>query len=141
MACASPAYENASEAHLRWIRASGLYNFRAGDRNGAIRLEQRIAGAKHLLLHTHGGHAHPGLWRIKRNGPRLFTAEELLRCGYPPELKPRADAIYAVYDVEPDEAYAGWKWTYANLGGRKGGHQSAQPFAANLADVLAMHTA
>ncbi|KAF0175453.1 MAG: Uncharacterized protein FD161_3348 [Limisphaerales bacterium] len=132
-------YENADVQHLEWIRSSGFYNFRAGDRSGSIRIEPRIAGAKHLLLHTHGGQAHPGLWRIKRSGPRLFTAEELLRLGYPPALNPKADAIYAVYDVEPDDAYVGWKWDYASLRGKKEGRQSAQPFAVSLADVLAVH--
>lgn len=134
-------YENEDDRHLKWILSSGLYNFRAGDRNGSIRLEPRIAGAKHLMLHTHGGHAHPGLWRIKRSGPRLFTAEELLRLGYPPSLNPKADAIYAVYDVEPDGAYAGWKWDYSSLRGKKDGHQSAKPFAVSLAEVLAVHLA
>lgn len=134
-------YENMDDKHLAWIFSSGLYNFRAGDRNGSIRLEPRIAGAKHLLLHTHGGAAHVGLWRIKRSGPRLFTFEELLNLGYPPELDPKPDAIYAVYDVEPDEAYADWQWDYAKLRGKKEGRQSAQPFAVNLSDVLAVHEA
>ena len=75
-------YDNKTDKHLAWILSAGLYNFRAGDRTGSIHLEPRIAGAKHLLLHTHGGTAHPGLWRIKTNGPRLFTAEELLRLDY-----------------------------------------------------------
>jgi hypothetical protein len=68
-------YENADDRHLAWILSSGFYNFRAGDRNGSIRLEPRIAGAKHLLLHTQGGTAHPKLvtamlrkrgWRVVR---------------------------------------------------------------------------
>ena len=37
------------------------------------------------------------------------------------------------------DAYAGWQWHYANLRGKKEGRQSAQPFAVNLADVLAIH--
>ena len=71
-------YENADKKHLAWIRASGLHNLRAGDRNGSIRLEPRITGEKQLSLHVHGGNAHQVLRRVKRAGPRLFTAEELL---------------------------------------------------------------
>ena len=134
----SDGTDDRTDKHLAWILSAGLYNFRAGDRSGSIHLDPRIAGAKHLLLHAHGGTAHPGLWRIKASGPRLFTAEELLRLGYPPELYPKLDAIYAVYDVEPDQAYAGWHWDYASLHGKGAGRQSAKPFAVALADVLAV---
>ena len=95
-------------------------------------------GAKHLILHTHGGAAHPGLWRIKTSGPRLFTAEELLKLDYPKELDAKPDAIYAVYDVEQDEAYEGWQWDYTSLQGKKSGRQSAKPFAVTLTEVLAV---
>jgi hypothetical protein len=57
---------------------------------------------------------------------------------YPPELDPKPDAIYAVYDVEPDEAYAGRQWDYASLHGKKAGRQSAKPFAVTLAEVMAI---
>src|SRR5665213_2098305 len=125
-------YENADASHLDWILSSAMYNFRAGDRAGSIRLEPGIAGARHLLLHSYGGYAHPALWRIKNAGPRLFTADELLKAGYPPALDPHPDAIYAVYDVEPDEAYSGWKGNLATLRGKKAGRQSAMPFAVTL---------
>jgi hypothetical protein len=45
------------------------------------------------------------------------------------------------YDVEPDEAYDGWKWDYSKMRDRKKGRQSAQPFAVSLADVLATQSA
>jgi hypothetical protein len=126
-----------SEQQLDWIRRSGLYNFRAGLRRGSIRLEPAIADARHLLLHGHGNRAWPGLWRIKKRGPRIFTAEELLRDGYP--LKPDLDVIYAVFDVESDSFYTGWKWDYTRLPGKKTGFGSAGPFAVRLVDVLATH--
>ena len=79
----------------------------------------------------------PGLWRIKKRGPRIFTAEELLRNGYPSQ--PAPDVIYAVFDVEPDSFYTDWKWDYAKLPGKKAGFTSAGPFAVRLVDVLAIH--
>jgi hypothetical protein len=126
-----------SEHQLDWIRRTGLYNFRAGLRRGSIRLEPAIADARHLLLHGHGNKAWPGLWRIKKRGPRIFTAEELLRNGYP--SSPDPEVIYAVFDVEPDSFYSGWKWDYAKLPGRKAGLASAEPFAVSLVSVLAVH--
>ena len=126
-----------NEQQLDWIRRKGLYNFRAGLRRGAIRLEPAIADARHILLHGHGGKAWPGLWRIKKRGPRIFTAEELLQNGYP--SSPDRDVIYAVFDVEPDSFYNDWKWDYAKLPGKKGAFASAEPFALSLVSVLAVH--
>lgn len=126
-----------SEVHLDWIRRTGLYNFRAGLRRGSIRLEPAIADARHLLLHGQGNEAWPGLWRIKKRGPRIFTSEELLRNGYP--SRPDPEAIYAVFDVEPDSFYNDWKWDYAKLPGKKAGVASAEPFAVSLVCLLAVH--
>jgi hypothetical protein len=126
-----------SPEHLEWFKKTGLYNLRAGSRQGSVRLEPNIADARHLLLHAKGGKALPGLWRIKKRGPRIFTAEELLRRGYPSQ--PDSDAIYAVFDVEPDTFYQNWGWDYTALRGRKPGYASAQPFAVSLVDIMAIH--
>lgn len=123
-------------AQLEWILKSGLYNLRAGSRRGSVRLDPAITAARHLLLHAAGGNALPGLWRIKVLGPRIFTAAELLRTGYP--SNPDPDAIYAVFDVEVDTFYSEWKWDYSRLAGRKEGRASAAPFAVSLAEVLSM---
>jgi hypothetical protein len=126
-----------NEKQLNWIRRIGLYNFRAGLRRGSIRLEPAIADARHLLLHGHGNKAWAGLWRIKNRGPRIFTAEELTRNGYP--SSPDPDVIYAVFDVEPDSFYNDWKWDYAKLSGKKAAFASAEPFAVSLVRLLGVH--
>ena len=126
-----------SEEQLDWIRRTGLYNFRAGLRRDSIRLEPAIADARHLLLHSQGNWAWPGLWRVMQRGPRIFTAEELVRNGYP--SRPDPEAIYAVFDVEPDSFYHGWKWDFARLPGKKTGFASAEPFSVSLVDVLSVH--
>jgi len=77
------------------------------------------------------------LWRVKKRGPRIFTAEELVRNGYP--SSPDPEAIYAVFDVEPDSFYHGWKWDFARLPGKRVGVASAEPFAVSLVDVLSVH--
>lgn len=126
-----------SEQQLEWIRRTGLYNFRAGIRRGSIRLAPAIADARHILLHGQGSKAWPGLLRIKKRGPRIFTAEELVRNGYP--SIPDPEVIYAVFDVEPDTFYNGWKWDYAKLPGKKAAFASAEPFAVSLVSVLGVH--
>lgn len=127
----------AGDEHLAWYRTSGLYNLRAGTRRGSVRLEPSMADARHLLLHTKGGQALPGLWQIKVRGPRIFTAEDMLRKGYP--STPDGDAIYAVFDVEPDPFYEGWKWDYSRLRRRGMSRFSAEPFTVSLVEVLAIH--
>lgn len=127
-------YEN--QEHLDWIVRSGLYNFRAGDRNGSIRLAPEIVQAEYLLLHTHKSTSAPGLWRIQKRGPRLFSNAELLKRGYPREST--SDAIYAVFDIAPDLFYVSWSWDYSKLPGRKTGRSSAEPFTVKLVDVLAI---
>ena len=126
-----------SPEQLAWIKKSGLYNLRAGTRSGSVRLDPEIAAARHLLLHTRGGQALPGLWKIKLRGPRIFTATELMQKGYPSQTSP--DAIYAVYDVEEDSFYSTWDWDYSELPGKKLGRESAQPFSVSLANVLSIH--
>lgn len=118
--------------------ALSLYNFRAGDRTGSIHLDPDLAGASHLLLHTYGNKAEDGLFRIRRKGPRIFSGKQLLEKGYPSDLKPGTNEIYAVYDVEPDKSYTGLTWSFSKLRGRKPGRQSANPFAVSLTDVLAI---
>ncbi len=122
---------------LDWVRRAGLYKFGAGLRRGSIRLEPAIADARHLLLHGHASKVWPGLWRIKKRVPRIFTAEELLRNGYP--TIPDPEVIYAVFDVEPDSFYNGWEWDYSKLPGKKPGLASAEPFAVSLVSVLGVH--
>lgn len=131
--------KNPAALHLAWVRERGLYNFRAGDRTGSIRIDPQVAGAQHILFHSAGAIASSGLFRITSPGPRLFTAEELLQSGYPPALAPRAGAIYAVFDVKEDPYFNNWQWDFTRLRGRKSGRESAEPFAVTLADVLAIH--
>ncbi len=130
----------AGPEHWNWIQSTGLYNFRAGSRRGSLRLEPAIAAARHLLLHGQGRTAWPGLWRITTAGPRIFTAAELLRRGYPGTPDP--EAIYAVFDVAPDSAYLGWDWDYPRLPlpapQPLPGPASAAPFTTTLLQILAL---
>ena len=123
------------DEHLAWIMKTGLYNYRAGDRSGSIRLAPEIVQAEYLLLHTHRGATAHGLLRIQKGGPRLFSSEDLRKREYP--RPPTTDAIYAVFDVAAEAFYSTWSWDYSKLVGKKTGRKSAEPFAVKLVDVLA----
>jgi predicted component of viral defense system (DUF524 family) len=100
------AWYNTPE-QLEWTRTKGLANVRLGDRPGSWHIPPEMASARHVLLRTHGGKVADGLYRLTKPGFKIFTTADLLRNGYPGT----ADGeIYAVFEVEPDEAYTGRKW-------------------------------
>jgi hypothetical protein len=88
----------------------------------------------------------PGLFRLKDPGYKVFTAEELMAKGYP---GPGGD-VYAVFEVEKDQAYKDQEWdgaelqkvlkefesrrTYRKLASL--GHNSAVPRVLSLRELL-----
>ena len=103
-----------SPQQLEWTLKTGLANVRLGKRAGTWHIAPEFASARHVLLHTHGGLVEPGLLRLKEKTPgyKVFTASDLKKTGYPGAA---VGEIYAVFEVEPDTAYAGRKWDEAKL--------------------------
>jgi predicted component of viral defense system (DUF524 family) len=107
------AWYNSPE-QLKWTLEKGIANVRLGDRPGTWHIPPEMASARHVLLRTHGGKVAEGLFRLKDNKPgyKVYTANDLISMGYPGA----ADGeIYAVFEVEPDPAYAGRKWDEAEV--------------------------
>jgi hypothetical protein len=98
-----------SQEQLAWTLEKGIANVRLGDRPGSWHIPPEMASARHVLLRTHGGKLADGLFQIKttRPGYKVFTASDLIASGYPGAA---TGEIYAVFEVEPDAAYAGRKW-------------------------------
>jgi len=107
------AWYNSPE-QLAWTLEKGIANVRLGDRPGSWRIPPEMASARHVLLRTHGGKLADGLFRIRPTKPgyKVFTASDLIASGYPGAA---AGEIYAVFEVEPDPAYAGRKWDEAEV--------------------------
>jgi hypothetical protein len=107
------AWYNSPE-QLAWTQAKGIANVRLGDRPGSWKIPPEMASARHVLLRTHGGKLADGLFRIQPTKPgyKVFTASDLIASGYPGAA---AGEIYAVFEVEPDPAYAGRKWDEAEV--------------------------
>jgi hypothetical protein len=97
-------YKNAEQ--LRWFLKEGLALVRLGERRGAFHVQPDLANALHILLRTDRNHVEPGLFRLKQKGYKVYTAEELVKRGYP---NPGGE-IYAVFEIEADEAYHGREW-------------------------------
>jgi len=103
-----------SAAQLAWTLKEGIANVRLGARPGSWHIPPEMASARHVLLRTHKGKLADGLFRIRpgKLGYKVYTRDDLVKTGYPGAAK---GEIYAVFDIEPDEAYAGRKWDAAEV--------------------------
>ena len=100
------AWYNTPE-QLAWTLDKGIANVRLGDRPGTWHIPPEMASARHVLLRTHGGKVAEGLFRLTKPGYKVYSASDLTAKGYPGAA---GGEIYAVFEVEPDAAYAGRKW-------------------------------
>ena len=125
-------YKN--EAHLQWILKSKLFNARADSVQGSLRLGPGEAGAKYLLLHSHGETITSRLLKITESGPRVFSKKALLAKGY---SNPKQD-YYLVYKVEgtSDLEFQNQKWDITKLDKHKQGRGSALPFSVTMTELM-----
>jgi predicted component of viral defense system (DUF524 family) len=100
------AWYNTPE-QLAWTLDKRIANVRLGNRPGAWHIPPEMASARHVLLRTRGGKVAPGLFRLTKPGYKVYSASDLTAKGYPGAA---GGEIYAVFEVEPDAAYAGRKW-------------------------------
>ena len=96
-----------SPAQLAWTLGKGIANVRLGDRPGSWHIPPEMASARHVLLRSHRGEVAEGLFRLTKPGYKVYSASDLTAKGYPGAA---TGEIYAVFEVEPDNAYTGRKW-------------------------------
>jgi hypothetical protein len=69
-----------TEKQLEWIKKASLYNLRADDRNGRVRLEGPELSVSFVLLY---GPAIPGsLLMVVDGSPRVLDRQDLIESGY-----------------------------------------------------------
>ena len=122
------------EAHLKWVLAQKLYNFRMDTKAGSLRLTPEVSGAQYLLLHSYKGKTNTGLFRIAKEGPRVLSREKLKEKGYPGEP---SQPFYLVYNVVPAPGFEGYEWDYSKLPERLQNRQSAEPQTVTLDELMA----
>lgn len=118
-----------------WINESGLYNARADDNRGSLRLGPGEAGAKYLLLHTEGELKTNNIFKITETGPRVFSKQKLVAKNYP--SIPSQD-YYLVYKIEKVLAkeFLNKFWDITGLEKFKKGRGSALPFSVTLTELM-----
>ena len=91
-------YKNA--AQLEWIQSKNKYNIRLeGEREGAVKLNTPMAGAKYLLLYDKESQQVIKLYKIISDCPQIATAERMEYDGYP---EPTPGQLYMVFEISSD---------------------------------------
>lgn len=118
-----------------WIVKSGLYNARAEDNRGSLRLGPSETGAKYLLLHGEKELQSGKLFKIVETGPRVFSKATLIKKEYP--TVPSQD-YYLVYKVSQfiEKEFENRKWDISKLEEHRKGRASVLPFAVTLSQLL-----
>lgn len=121
--------------HREWIKQHGLYNFRSGSERGSLVLDPKTVGAKYLLLHTKDDSRSGDLLKITSKGPKVYSAEDMIKRSYP---NPKPHSHYLILNVsekvEPE--LAGIAWEFKKLTGYESGRASALPFTVSLAELM-----
>lgn len=121
--------------NLDWIIKSGLYNARADSKRGSLRLGPGEAGAKYLLLHSHGETITGRLLKIIETGPRVFSKQTIINKGYPSEPTQDYYLVYKVQEVIAVELQ-NQKWDIRKLDKYKKGRGSALPFSVTMTELM-----
>jgi hypothetical protein len=84
-----------TETHLEWIRSEYLYNIRYGHKYS---LSSNHVTAKYLLLYTKDKKESNLFFKLKPEGPRLYSKDELINIlKYPTSP---SEPMYLVYTLE-----------------------------------------
>lgn len=118
-----------------WIVQSGLYNARAEDNRGSLRLGPGEAGAKYLLIHGENELQSGKLFKIVETGPRVFSKSTLLKHKYPTAP---SQEYYLVYKVSQfiEKEFENRIWDISKLEEHRKGRASVLPFAVTLSQLI-----
>ncbi|MDT0686438.1 DUF2357 domain-containing protein [Autumnicola psychrophila] len=118
--------------HLEWIRNKKYYNIRIDDRAGAIPLTAAELSANYLLLHTSKDKNSGKLFKIKGDGPKVFSKERMAKEEYPKE------SSYLIFEIDEVAAseFQGVKWDFRKLSKFKTGRGAGIPFSVTLTELM-----
>jgi predicted component of viral defense system (DUF524 family) len=118
-----------------WMARNGLYNARADDARGSLKLGLGETSARFLLLHSDHETKASKLLKVTETGPRIFSKQTLIAKGYP---SLPSQNYYLVYKFEkPKEPeFLNKKWDITKLRGYKTGRGSALPVAVTLTELM-----
>jgi predicted component of viral defense system (DUF524 family) len=121
--------------HYNWIMNKGLYNARAEDDRGSLRLGPGEAGAKFLLLHSKNETQTRKFFKIVETGPRVFSKQTLIKKEYPTEPTQNYYLVYKVEEVN-DKEFSNQEWDITKLDKYKTGRGSPLPFSVTMTQLM-----
>ncbi len=105
-----------SSRHLDWIHSHGRYNIRlGGSREGSVKLNTPMAGAKYVLLYDFETKGVEGIYKVTGECPQIVMSETMEQDGYP---APGPGQLYMVFDISSDaveEELAERIWNVENV--------------------------
>ena len=92
-------YKN--EAQLNWIRTRNKYNIRLeGDREGSVKVDTPMAGAKYLLLYNLESRTPVDIFKVTGDCPQIVTSDNMKADCYP---DPSPGQLYMVFDISSED--------------------------------------
>jgi predicted component of viral defense system (DUF524 family) len=120
--------------HFNWINEHHLYNARTDSGRGSLHLSSKEAGVRYLLLHSENETTTGHLYKLKHNGPRIFSKDELIEILYP---NPTHN-FYLVFETEnePEKEFIGMSWDITKLQKYSKFRGSPLPFSVSLTELM-----
>lgn len=119
----------------KWIQKTNLYNFRTGDRNGAIHIDANFLNATFILAHVGMDAKTLKLFRIVSKGGKVLTKKQLIAKDYPSKSS-ATNETYLVYDIIETEEFTEHSWDIHKLIKNKGIQNKYSPFVVTLTELM-----
>ena len=97
-------------------------------------MTRKETGARYLLLHSKNETITGHLYKLKHNGPRIFSKDELIEILYP---NPTHN-FYLVFETEnePEKEFIGMSWDITKLKKYSKYRGSSLPFSVSLTELM-----
>jgi hypothetical protein len=107
-------FSNNSE-RFKWYEENGKYVFRIGEDKGSLELSSEVINAKYLLIRKSGIDKASDLYKIKSNGPKIYSASQLKKLSYPLSQNPKE--YYLVIEIEnvSEKEFENISWKFKDL--------------------------
>lgn len=123
-----------SDEQLKWILDKKKYNFRIGLKTGSININSFIINARYLILHGKNELITSKIYKLKKNGPLIYSREDLIKNGYPNP----SQEFYLIFSIEEDisKMFDGFKVDLNKIPNFKSYRNSSKPFSTSLSTIL-----
>ncbi len=126
-------YKN--KEHLNWILKTNFYNFRTGKGKGSLPLGFKEVSACYIVLHGLGETQTNKIFKLKDNGPKIWSKENLQKEGYP--TIPNGD-LYIMYEIEKESSneFNNAKFDIRRLPNFASFRDSPKPISVTISELM-----